>query len=395
MTILNEESFPTSSEIKVKNFKGEYEVYNSNTVIRLLIHRLHRADVIIRLSTEGFNAMETMESVDFLEFRDYLIPASGFQSLQLREIEIILGLKEKERHLLNGQSYLNQFKTDKVDFTNILNELSSQPSLKETFYSCLAKLNLPRRDEFAESFLEQKKVQFDLKISNLEKERETHKNYIEKLTHISDDDIQQAVKQIMNSPKDKFSNILSQLGPFFIKSDRIDGIVQSLESNTLSETIKSWREDDIKTYNNVIDHFDKLIKATEEESHNLASFFNSSEYITEKNTVGKKYTFGECRRAALYIMSHPWSQYIKNEEIEVIVWSQLINTFLKLEQALLLWRNRHARMVELMIGNRQGTGGTSGIQYLDSTQDYRVYHDLWHIRSHLISSSSNKYWKEQ
>jgi tryptophan 2,3-dioxygenase len=48
--------------------------------------------------------------VDFLEFRDFLIPASGFQSVQLREIEITMGLTDNERIPLDGKSYREQFK---------------------------------------------------------------------------------------------------------------------------------------------------------------------------------------------------------------------------------------------------------------------------------------------
>ena len=44
-----------------------------------------------------FEVMETLTTRDYLEFRDKLIPASGFQSAQLREIEILLGLADAER----------------------------------------------------------------------------------------------------------------------------------------------------------------------------------------------------------------------------------------------------------------------------------------------------------
>ena len=38
-----------------------------------------------------------MTPMDFLEFRDLLIPASGFQSVQFREIEILLGVNQSHR----------------------------------------------------------------------------------------------------------------------------------------------------------------------------------------------------------------------------------------------------------------------------------------------------------
>ena len=41
--------------------------------------------------------METLNTRDYLDFRDKLFPASGFQSAQMREIEILLGLGDDER----------------------------------------------------------------------------------------------------------------------------------------------------------------------------------------------------------------------------------------------------------------------------------------------------------
>lgn len=56
---------------------------------------------------------------------------------------------------------------------------------------------------------------------------------------------------------------------------------------------------------------------------------------------------------------------------------------------MLIWRQRHARMVERIIGRRVGTGGSSGVDYLDQTAlRYRVFTDLWTVRSLLLRKSS-------
>jgi tryptophan 2,3-dioxygenase len=55
-----------------------------------------------------------------------------------------------------------------------------------------------------------------------------------------------------------------------------------------------------------------------------------------------------------------------------------------LEQAMLLFRSHHARMVERMIGRRMGTGGSSGVDYLDMTLEYRIFTDLWAVRTMLV-----------
>jgi len=57
-------------------------------------HLLDRVHAIERIMIEHIGVIETMSPQDFLEFRSNLAPASGFQSVQFREIEFISGLKE-------------------------------------------------------------------------------------------------------------------------------------------------------------------------------------------------------------------------------------------------------------------------------------------------------------
>ena len=45
------------------------------------------------------------------------------------------------------------------------------------------------------------------------------------------------------------------------------------------------------------------------------------------------------------------------------------------------WRYRHVKMVERTIGNKPGTGGSSGVGYLQSTLFHSVFPDLWAIRT--------------
>jgi tryptophan 2,3-dioxygenase len=57
-------------------------------------HLLRRVYVIEKLLVEQIEVLETMSPQDFLAFRSQLAPASGFQSVQFREIEFLSGLKE-------------------------------------------------------------------------------------------------------------------------------------------------------------------------------------------------------------------------------------------------------------------------------------------------------------
>jgi tryptophan 2,3-dioxygenase len=58
-------------------------------------HYLKRIHAIVKVITSGFEVIETMRPYDFLEFRSRLQPASGFQSLQFREIEFLSGAKDE------------------------------------------------------------------------------------------------------------------------------------------------------------------------------------------------------------------------------------------------------------------------------------------------------------
>jgi tryptophan 2,3-dioxygenase len=52
---------------------------------------------------------------------------------------------------------------------------------------------------------------------------------------------------------------------------------------------------------------------------------------------------------------------------------------------MVIFRQRHARMVEREIGRRIGTGGSAGVDYLDQTAlAYRVFRDLWAARTILL-----------
>lgn len=48
-----------------------------------------------------------------------------------------------------------------------------------------------------------------------------------------------------------------------------------------------------------------------------------------------------------------------------------------------LWRQHHVRMVERMIGNKIGTGGSEGVKYLTSTLMKKCFPELWDARTHL------------
>ena len=70
-----------------------------------VVSHLMRITKIQRLLTDQIEVLETMTPLDFLEFRDVLIPASGFQSVQFRLIENKLGLDTGQRLKIKGMPY--------------------------------------------------------------------------------------------------------------------------------------------------------------------------------------------------------------------------------------------------------------------------------------------------
>ena len=71
---------------------------------RASVHSLARLHEVLKLLVAQLDVLETMTPADFLDFRDYLFPASGFQSLQFRLIETRLGLPEGTRIQFDGEA---------------------------------------------------------------------------------------------------------------------------------------------------------------------------------------------------------------------------------------------------------------------------------------------------
>lgn len=63
--------------------------------------------------------------------------------------------------------------------------------------------------------------------------------------------------------------------------------------------------------------------------------------------------------------------------------AQFCERLVDLDEGIQEWRYRHVKMVERTIGNKQGTGGTAGAEYLRGTLSRPVFPDLWAIRSEL------------
>jgi len=62
---------------------------------------------------------------------------------------------------------------------------------------------------------------------------------------------------------------------------------------------------------------------------------------------------------------------------------QLAEKLVDLDDAMATWRHKHVLTVERIIGGKMGTGGTSGVSYLQSTIGKRAFPELWSLRTQL------------
>jgi len=63
--------------------------------------------------------------------------------------------------------------------------------------------------------------------------------------------------------------------------------------------------------------------------------------------------------------------------------AEICERLVDLDEGVQEWRYRHVKMVERTIGMRQGTGGSSGAEFLRATIARQAFPDLWAIRTEL------------
>ena len=266
------------------------------------VGRLERVIKIEKLLVEQIGIMETMTPLDFLDFRHYLFPASGFQSYQFRMIENLLGLQEDGRITYNGCPYFSVFSEPKQ---KALQEATQKGSLFTAMEDWLERTPFIELGDF--DFLESYKLAVD---------RMLEKEY-------------QAINR----------------------------------SDYLSEEDKEMRR---RMIGNTDTYFDAVL--------------NKSRHVQLQHE-GKLRLSYEATIAALFINLY-------REEPLLQLPFQLLTCLIEIDQELTTWRYRHAQMVLRMLGNKVGTGGSSGHEYLSATaRKHHIFKDLHNISTLLIPRS--------
>ncbi len=118
-----------------------YAIFNNEKVkptdLSTVNLRLNRIVEIQRVLNNQLKIIETMTPLDFMKFRDYLTPASGFQSIQFRIIELRLGLREKYRIGMAKEFFNSRLKPEDRE---LLQNLEKEPTLFELVDKWLSRM---------------------------------------------------------------------------------------------------------------------------------------------------------------------------------------------------------------------------------------------------------------
>lgn len=266
----------------------------------IIVHHLKRVSAVFDLMSQQWKVMETLTPQDFLSFRDRLGTSSGFESWQLRQIEIILGLEQQQRDA--GMDPLDHMK-----------KLANEGKISSQILA-----------EFS--------------------------------TIIQSPSLYQLLKKWLSR---------TPINGSFSGDDGDEAIISSyVDSHLLA--MKAHSEMVISHFESIGHGDESTLRGRLNKSVTSAEEFLSPDGIVDRSRVG-----------LLFIESY--------RELPLLSWPRvLIDSFVEMEESILLFRNSHARMVERMIGRRMGTGGSSGVDYLDATLKYRIFVDLWTVRTILV-----------
>ncbi len=270
--------------------------------IGVAVARLNRITEIQKLLIDQLRVLETMTPLDFLEFREYLLPASGFQSIQFRLIENLLGMEPEQRLLFNKEAYYAHVSPE---HQTVLRASEHHASLFQHVQRWLERT----------PFLELEGFQF----------WPTYRATVERM----------------------------------LQNDR--AII----------------------LNNAFSTEDEKRKQLQEVDKNEESFAALFEEHKHKDLIakGRRRLSYQATQAALLI-------HLYRDEPILHQPFRLLTVLVDMDELFTSWRYRHALMVHRMIGNKIGTGGSTGYHYLRATvEKYKIFADLFDLSTFLIPRS--------
>jgi tryptophan 2,3-dioxygenase len=279
------------------------------------VRGIDRMTLLLRYAADQFALMETMTTRDYLAFRDKLNPASGFQSAQLREIEILAGMPEDERIPLGHEkSYMQMLRNHDGTASSASRRVEARLADKPTLLQAVSE------------WLYRTPVQG-------------------------------------STPDD--AGDAARVRAF------IDDYATS-HARSAKAALALARETSIGEADAA-----RLEARYEKEIESARAFL-----LGEDAPEPERARVSRIRAALVFIESY--------RELPLLAWPRaVVDALVAFEQAFVMFRQRHARMVERVIGRRTGTGGSAGVDYLDQTAlKYRIFRDVWAVRTLLVQETA-------
>ncbi len=131
----------------VRNIFAQQSINDNAPDMQMAVHRLKRVASILQVLVHQIDILETMTPLDFLDFRDLLRPASGFQSYQFKMIEAVLGLRFEQRY---GQHYyLTSLHAEELE---LVRAAEREPSLLDLINDWLERMPFLNDPSFWEQY---------------------------------------------------------------------------------------------------------------------------------------------------------------------------------------------------------------------------------------------------
>ncbi|MEE2747034.1 MAG: tryptophan 2,3-dioxygenase family protein [Candidatus Thermoplasmatota archaeon] len=264
------------------------------------VEHLGRITEIFRLLANQWKVMETLTPQGFLAFRDGLGTASGFESYQMREMEILLGLEQ----------------TGRVSDMDPLGHFRKLATRSEADAAALVRLEAALQE----------------------------------------------------------TTLVSALTTWLSRTP-IMGSFYGSEGD--SEAVEAYVDAHLAAYTSIGDQASARMEAQGVDNIDAVKARFAAASQGAQDFLKPDGEINRARAGLLFIESY--------RELPLLAWPRvLVDAVVELEESMVLFRTHHARMVERIIGRRVGTGGSSGVDYLDATTKYRIFGDLWGVRTILL-----------
>jgi tryptophan 2,3-dioxygenase len=267
------------------------------------VARLRRITAIQPLLRQQLEVLETMTPLDFLDFRDALVPASGFQSAQFRLIENRLGVPAETRLAIKGAVY--HARLSAADRARVV-EAEQAATLRDHVGNWLARTPFLRFGAY----------------------------------------------DFWTAYRGAVDRMLSAERQIVVDNPNLDDDARAEQLAAHDETVDSF-----------------------------AALFDRDRY-DELVARGERHLPYDALLAALLITLY-------RDEPMFHLPFELLTALADIDEGFTAWRYRHALLVRRMIGDKIGTGGTSGHVYLrKAAERHRAFGDLFTLPTYCIPRSA-------